>query len=66
MQMDEGFDEPTGDDEEVDYRKIYKTIMCPLKLECSKVKMQRWPYSNIKSHQKFGKDCPYAHHPMEL
>jgi len=27
------------DDNEVDYRKIYKTIMCPLREECTKVKM---------------------------
>jgi len=52
--------------EEIDQRKIYKTIMCPLKADCPKVKMQRWPSSNIPSKEKFGKDCPYAHHPMEL
>ena len=64
-QIEEGFDE--GDEvDEVDYRKIYKTIMCPLKNRCAKVKFQRWPSSNLKSHTKFGKDCPYAHHPMEL
>lgn len=40
--------------------------MCPLKDQCSKVKMQRWPSSGLKSITKFGKDCPYAHHPMEL
>ena len=40
--------------------------MCPLKNECPKVKIQRWPSSSIKSHKKFGKDCPYAHHPLEL
>jgi hypothetical protein len=28
--------------------------------------MLRWPASNIPSITKFGKDCPYAHHPMEL
>ena len=54
------------DPDEVDYRKIYKTIMCPLKEQCSRVKMQRWPSSSLKSTTKFGKDCPYAHHPMEL
>ena len=40
--------------------------MCPLKNDCPKVKMLRWPTSSLKSHTKFGKDCPYAHHPMEL
>lgn len=49
-----------------DFRKIYKTIMCPLKEKCGKAKYQRWPSSNLKSNSKFGKDCPYAHHPMEL
>lgn len=64
-QQEDGFDD--GDDnEEIDYRKIYKTIMCPLKTECPKVKMQRWPSSNTPSHAKFGRECPYAHHPMEL
>lgn len=51
---------------DIDQRKIYKTIMCPLKADCPKVKMQRWPFSGIPSKEKFGKDCPYAHHPMEL
>lgn len=75
-QLDDGF-EDTGaevdpkhpdrtDPADLDQRKIYKTIMCPMKAECSKVKMQRWPFSGIPSKQKFGKDCPYAHHPMEL
>ena len=40
--------------------------MCPLKEKCGKVKILRWPSSSIKSTKKFGKDCPYAHHPMEL
>ena len=40
--------------------------MCPLKNKCTKVKFQRWPTSNVKSITNFGKDCPYAHHPMEL
>lgn len=60
-----GFDE-NEDNDEVDFRKLYKTIMCPLKNKCSKVRFQRWPSSNIKSFSKFGKECPYAHHPMEL
>ena len=68
-QIEEGGDEANiGDEEsgEKDFRKVFKTIMCPLKLDCPKVKMLRWPSSSIKSHTKFGKDCPYAHHPMEL
>ena len=72
-QIQDGFEEagidadnknPNAD--EIDQRKIYKTIMCPLKADCPKVKMQRWPFSGISSKEKFGKDCPYAHHPMEL
>ena len=70
QQIEEGFDDAgegaDGFDTEKDYRKIYKTIMCPLKDQCQKVKMQRWPSSGLKSITKFGKDCPYAHHPMEL
>ena len=56
-------DDPDG---EIDYRKIYKTIMCPLQDSCPHVKKLRWPSTNIKSNTKFGKKCPYAHHPMEL
>jgi len=55
-----------GKSDEIDYRKIYKTIMCPLKNECPKLKLLRWPSSSIKTQCKVGKDCPYAHHPMEL
>jgi hypothetical protein len=62
-----GFDGDADDDSiESDIRKLYKTIMCPLKTDCPKVKMLRWPSSSVKSNTKFGKDCPYAHHPMEL
>lgn len=64
-----GFEEPAegeADNKEIDYRKIYKTIMCPLKDSCPKLKKQRWPYTGMKSHEKIGKDCPYAHHAMEL
>ena len=65
-----GFDGPAEGEEghhgEIDYRKIYKTIMCPLKDTCPKLKKQRWPYTGMKSHAKLGKDCPYAHHAMEL
>lgn len=70
-QLEDGFEEgqdnaDSTDPNDTDQRKIYKTIMCPMKAECSKVKMQRWPFSGLSSKQKFGKDCPYAHHPMEL
>jgi hypothetical protein len=40
-QKENGFDAPAeGEDDvgEVDYRKIYKTIMCPLKDACPKLK----------------------------
>ena len=50
----------------VDYRKLFKTIMCPLKNECPKLIPPRWPSSKHKSITRFGKNCPYAHHPMEL
>lgn len=40
--------------------------MCPLKKDCPKVKMLRWPSTNLKARRQFGKNCPYAHHPMEL
>lgn len=55
-----------GGDEEKEAKKIYKTIMCPIKWECPKVKRLRFPYSNLKANRKFGLDCPFAHHPMEL
>ena len=45
---------------------LFKTIMCPLKDKCGKLKNQRWPTSNIKTHTQMGSDCPFAHHPMEL
>lgn len=40
--------------------------MCPLKNSCPKYLGPRWPASNQKSTTKLGKDCPYAHHLMEL
>jgi hypothetical protein len=62
-----GYDgDPDEDSLENEVRKMYKTIMCPLKEACPKVKMLRWPSSSLKATSKFGKDCPYAHHPMEL
>ena len=59
-------DDMKSEDKIPDYTKIYKTIMCPLKTECPKLKVARWPSSKVRTHVKFGKDCPYAHHPMEL
>jgi hypothetical protein len=58
-----------GLNEEVDQSAMYslfKTIMCPLKDKCSRIQKIRWPYSNIKTIQRFGEQCPYAHHAMEL
>lgn len=52
--------------EDADTMRIYKSIMCPMKFDCPKVKRLRFPYSNLKANRKFGEDCPYAHHPMEL
>lgn len=60
---DNGVDEDAG---ETDFRKIYKTIMCPMKDKCPKLIAQRWPSSSVKANTKFGANCPYAHHPMEL
>ena len=37
-QIEDGFDD-NDEVDEVDYRKIYKTIMCPLKNKCQKVKV---------------------------
>ena len=45
---------------------MFKTIMCPLKDDCPKVKKARWPSSSIKTVTKFGALCPYAHHLTEL
>ena len=45
---------------------IYRTIMCPLKNKCTKDKRPKWPTSSTKSVVKFGEECPFAHHPMEL
>jgi hypothetical protein len=45
---------------------LFKTIMCPLKDECNKVRKQRWPNSSLKSVTQFGSLCPYAHHLSEL
>jgi hypothetical protein len=57
---------------------IYKSIMCPLKYaylhliiiifreNCPDEVRPRWPISNKKTITKFGKKCPYAHHPSEL
>lgn len=45
---------------------LFRTIMCPLKDKCPKIKKPRWPTSNTKSFTKFGEECPFAHHPSEL
>ena len=40
--------------------------MCPLREKCPKDMRPRWPTSNTKSITKFGEECPFAHHQMEL
>ena len=45
---------------------LYRSIMCPLKDKCPRDQRPRWPTSNTKAVTKFGQECPYAHHPMEL
>lgn len=70
MQLDAGIEDGGGDggddaSQDSDLR-LYKTIMCPLKHECPKLIAPRWPASKYKSITRFGKFCPYAHHPMEL
>lgn len=45
---------------------MYRTIMCPLRNKCPKDKRPKWPTSSTKSIVKFGEECPFAHHPMEL
>ena len=45
---------------------LFRSIMCPLKEKCPRDQRPRWPTSNTKSNTKFGDDCPYAHHQMEL
>lgn len=45
---------------------LFKTIMCPLKDKCPKVRKNRWPSSSLKTITQFGAMCPYAHHLMEL
>lgn len=57
-----------GDEEsgEKDFRKLFKTIMCPLKDACPKLIPPRWPSSQHSAITRFGKNCPYAHHAMEL
>lgn len=45
---------------------LFRSIMCPLKEKCPRDMRPRWPTSNTKSITKFGEECPYAHHMMEL
>ena len=47
-------------------RVLFRSIMCPLREKCPRDARPRWPTSNTKSITKFGEECPYAHHPMEL
>jgi len=45
---------------------LFRSIMCPLKDKCPGDMRPRWPTSNTKAKTKFGEQCPYAHHQMEL
>ena len=45
---------------------LFKTIMCPLRDICPQIHKKRWPASSLASVTKFGSECPYAHHLMEL
>jgi hypothetical protein len=54
------------DDDDKDYLKMFKTIMCPLNLKCVNRRKQRWPYTSLKNTKKLGQKCPFAHHAMEL
>ena len=62
-QLQDGFDPET---DKKDYRKLFKTIMCPLRDECPQFSRLRWPQSKDPTTKRVGHDCPYAHHPMEL
>lgn len=43
-------------------KKVYKSMMCPLKDRCPGDIRPRWPMSNTTAHTKMGAKCPYAHH----
>ncbi len=40
--------------------------MCPLGTACPNDERLRWPHSNTKCVNPFGKTCPFAHHTNEL
>ena len=44
----------------------YKSILCPLGVNCSKDNRMRWPAQNTKCTTKFGQACPFAHHRSEI
>lgn len=54
------------EDQAAHSKELFKTIMCPLVKTCPKDIRERWPKSSAKTITRFGQDCPYAHHPMEL
>lgn len=43
-----------------------KTLMCPLKDQCSDDIRPRWPASGIRTIKTFGHKCEFAHHTYEL
>ena len=59
-------DKFSGDKLVKDYRKLFKTIMCPLANSCPAFSNSRWPQSKDPTTRRVGDACPYAHHPMEL
>lgn len=69
-QLQDGFepevDKFAGDKKAKDFRKLFKTIMCPLANACPQFSNSRWPQSKDPTTRRVGDACPYAHHPMEL
>ena len=63
---EKGEDGKEDEDDDKDYLKIFKTIMCPLGNSCANRRKQRWPYTSLKNTTKLGFKCPFAHHAMEL
>lgn len=54
------------EDQALNSKSLFKTIMCPLVQTCPNDTRARWPMSSDKAVTQFGQKCPYAHHPMEL
>ena len=47
------------------YFNFFKTVMCPLKEQCPYL-IPRWPHSDKKASEQYGRSCPYAHQVSEL